>query len=134
MNKNVRDFLIVEVLAIIMSLVPLLLLWLTPGMVGEPMNEELFLFTEGLALYIVFPALSLILSFICAWLGMRWFVAILTMPCALIFAATTYFAIGWTAVFVYAVAYAIIGMVAAWPAERYKRRKDEDARYIGKKL
>lgn len=134
MNKNARDFFIVEVLAIIMSLVPLLLMWLTPQMTGEAMNEELFVFTEGLALYITYPTLSLLLSFICAWVGMRWFISILTIPCALLFAGTTYFAIGWLGILIYGVIYAVMGTLAAWPVDRYKRRKEADAKYLGKRL
>ncbi|MGI5899335.1 MAG: hypothetical protein ACOX8S_05345 [Christensenellales bacterium] len=134
MSKNAKDFFIVEVLAIIMSLTPLLLMWLTPRMVGEAMSEELFIFTEGLALYIVFPALSLLMSLIFAFLGMRWFISILAMPCALLFAATTYFPIGWLSVLVFGAAYGVIGMIVAWPVERYKKRKDEDAKYMGRKL
>ncbi len=129
-----KNIFTVELLALLFSLVPMLLTWLVPRLMGEASQEELFLFVGGATIYIVYPLLSLILSFICSWTGMDWYIAILSVPCAYIFAGITYFPFDIVSMLVYCPIYALLGAAVAFPVSRYKKRKDADARYLGKKL
>ena len=134
MSKNTRDFFTVEILAIVMSFVPMLLMWLVPQITDEVANEDMALFIYGAVVYLTYPAFNLLISFMCAWFGVEWYISILSIPCALIFAATTYYPVDLVSVLIYGLVYAAIGAIAAYPMSRYKKRKDADAKYLGKRL
>ena len=134
MSKNTRDFFTVEILAIILSFVPLLFMWLIPKMTNEAANDDMALFVYGMVVFMTYPALNLLISFLCSWFGINWYISILSAPCALIFAATTYYPVDLLSGVIYCLIYAVLGAAVAFPVSRYKRRKDEDAKYLGKRL
>ena len=124
--------LIIEGLAILLSMLPLALMWVLPNMLEEVVGAELELFVGGLSIYILYPALSLVISFICAWFSMEWYIAILSVPCAFFLAAITYFPAAMVDILLFVPGYAAVGALIAWPISRYKKRKSETDRMLGK--
>lgn len=136
MSEKAKKIFIVEMLAIVLSLLPLLMQFVVPLVFGEELNEEMLEFIIGLVIFFVFPAVSILCGFFCALGGMDWISASLPGGIGFFLACITYMtsAVPILNALLFSAVYISLAMLPAYLTQRYKTRREERDKTLGRRL
>ena len=140
-ERNKRIF-VVELIAIALSLLPLLFYFIIPAVTPEgqtiartdpaaaPYEADRLLFIGQLCIFIGFPLISLLAGFFFAFFYFEWYLAMSAGPVSFLFSC--YIVVGhanllllgitFPVVLLYTVAYTALGAIVAFPTARLRAR------------
>ena len=142
MSEKNKRILVVELIAIILSLLPVLLYLVVPtftptgavvekgSALAEQYEPERILFIAQACIYIGFPLISILASFFFAFFRFEWYLAMSAGPVSFLFACyivvgpANLSALGITffVVLLYTFAYAVLGSIIAYPTARLRAK------------
>lgn len=138
MSEKTKKILVIEIIALVLSLLPLLLMAVVPGVdaagnildagteLPPEIEQERMFFIVSLCLYMIFPFLSLVLGIFFPFFQYEWYFAALPGSMIVFFSGLFIMGLDIVSVLISMVIYFGIGCLGALPIISFKKRREKN--------
>jgi len=138
MSEKTKKILVIEIVALVLSLLPLLLIAVIPGVdaagnileagteLSPELEQERMFFIISLCVYMIFPFLSLVLGVFFPFFQYEWYLAALPGPMIVFFSGVFILGLDIGSVLIFMAIYFGIGCLGALPIIAFKKRREKD--------